>query len=135
MCYLFISTAKRSLLTVSGRSSYFEFWFWFSSTILPSKMKSLFFSLLKFAKSSCHFVKHKSVFFQILHQSSVPSNITLLYMFSSNIICFIQKEPFKVQIFETFECSGQNSSNCGVNFETTSQFLLKFWIILYCHVT
>ena len=27
-----------------------------------------------------------------------------------------------MQIFQTFECSGQNLSNCGVNFETTSQF-------------
>ena len=29
--------------------------------------------------SSCHFRKRKPVFLQILHQSSVPSNITLLY--------------------------------------------------------
>ena len=59
--------------------------------------------------SSCHFGKHKSIFLQILHQSSVPSNITPLYFFSSNIIYFVQKDPIKVQIFETFEFSGQNS--------------------------
>ena len=31
--------------------------------------------------SSCHFWKHKSVFLQMLHQYSVPSNITPLYFF------------------------------------------------------
>ena len=37
--------------------------------------------------------------------------ITPLYFFSSNNIYFAQKEPIKVKIFETFECSGQNLSN------------------------
>ena len=32
-------------------------------------------------------------------------------LFSSNNIYFAQKEPIKVKIFETFECSGQNLSN------------------------
>ena len=34
-----------------------------------------------------------------------------------------------MQIFETIQCSGQTSSNAVGNFETTSQFLLKFCII------
>ena len=34
---------------------------------------------------SFHFWKHEPVFLQILHQSPVPSNITPLYFFSSNI--------------------------------------------------
>ena len=82
-------------------------------------MKSLFFSLSKFANrcflvcqnfpnSSCHFRKHQSVFLQILYESSVSSSITPPYFFSSNIIYFVQKEPNKAQIFETFECLGQN---------------------------
>ena len=37
--------------------------------------------------------------------------ITPLYFFRSNVIYFAQKETIKVQIFETFECSGQNSRN------------------------
>ena len=45
-----------------------------SSAILLSKMKSLFFSL-----QTKIFRKHKSVFLQILHQFSVPSNIIPLY--------------------------------------------------------
>ena len=42
--------------------------------------------------SSCHFRKHKSVFLQILHR------LTLLYFFSSSILCFNHKEPMKVKI-------------------------------------
>ena len=67
-------------------------------------------------KSSCHFWKQKSVFLQILYQSSVPSNITTLYFFSSNIIYFDQKQPIKVQSFENFNCSGQNSTNSSCQF-------------------
>ena len=62
--------------------------------------------------SSCHFPSNKSVFLQILHNSSVPWKITSLYFFSSNNIYFGQKEPIKMKIFRTFfECSGQNLSN------------------------
>ena len=37
-----------------------------------------------------------------MHHSSVSSNITLLYFFSSNIICFVQKEPIKSANFWDF---------------------------------
>ena len=50
--------------------------------------------------------------------------------FSSNNIYFAQKEPIKMKIFETFNCSGQICQIPHVNFETTSQFLSKFFIIL-----
>ena len=63
--------------------------------------------------SSCHgfFSNHNSVFLQILYHSSVVWKIILLYFLSSDILYFGQKEPVKVQIFEAFECLGQNSSN------------------------
>ena len=48
---------------------------------------------------------------QILHPFSVWWKITLLYFFSWNNIYFVQKEPIKKKIFETFKCSDQNSSN------------------------
>ena len=67
--------------------------------------------------SSGHFPSNKSVFLQILHHSSLSWKITPLYFFSSNNIYFPQKEPIKVKIFETFECSVQNLSN----------FLHQFW--------
>ena len=39
--------------------------------------------------NSCHFWKYKSVFFQILHQSSVSWDITPLHFFSWNFIYFL----------------------------------------------
>ena len=88
-----------------------------SSAILLSKMKSIFQLANKnFENSSCHFRKCKSVFLQILHQSSLQSNITPLYFFSSNIIYCGQKQPIKAQIFEIFKFSTQNLSNSSCQF-------------------
>ena len=61
--------------------------------------------------SSCYFPNHKSVFLQILHDSSVSWKITPLHFFRSKVIYFARKGPIKVQILETFECSDQNSPN------------------------
>ena len=82
----------------------------------------------------CQFWNDKSIPLQILYPSSVSWKITPLYFFSSNNIYFAQKEHIKMNIFETFKCLGQNSSNSWhVNFEMTSQFLLKFYIPLHYH--
>ena len=81
-----------------------------------------------FPNSSCYFWKHKLVLLQILHQSSVLSNIASLYFFSSNIMYFGQKEPIKVQLFETFGCSDQNSSNSSSQFWNNKSIPLQ---ILY----
>ena len=63
--------------------------------------------------SSCHFPNHKSVFLQILNDSSVSLKITPLYFFKSSVIYFAQKGPIKLQIFETLECLDQSSpSSC-----------------------
>ena len=61
--------------------------------------------------SSCHFWKRKSVFLQILYQTSVPSNLTLLYFLSPSLIYCGQKQPIKEQIFEILKSSGQTLSN------------------------
>ena len=71
-----------------------------------------------FAKFLMLFLKAQFSFASIFHQYSVPSNITPLYFFSSNIIYFGQKQSIKVQIFEIFECSGQNLSNSSCQFWT-----------------
>ena len=55
----------------------------------------------------CQIPSNKWAFLQILHHFSMPWKITSLYFFSSNNIYLAQKEPIKVNIFETFECSGQ----------------------------
>ena len=62
--------------------------------------------------SSYQLPNHKSVFLQTLYDSLVSWKIAPLYFFRSNVIYFAQKEPIKVQIFETFECSCQNEPNC-----------------------
>ena len=58
--------------------------------------------------SSCYFWKYKSVFLQILHQYSVPSNIIPIYFFSSNIYTLVKSSSLKCKFFEIFKCSGQN---------------------------
>ena len=68
--YSIISKVKQSFRTASGRSSCFEFWFWFISVILLPKMKSLFFSLSKFAKPLMSFLKA---------QISFLSNFALIF--------------------------------------------------------
>ena len=70
------------------------------------------------SNSLCRFWKHKLVFLQNLHHSSVPSKIALLYFLSSSIIYFGQKEPIKVLVFEVFECSSQNLLNFSCQFWT-----------------
>ena len=52
----------------------------------------------KLPYSSCHLLNYRSVFLQILHQSSVSWKITRLYIFRSNVIYLAQKEPVKVEI-------------------------------------
>ena len=69
------------------------------------------------SNSLCQFWNGKSILLQILHPPSLSWNITPLHFFSSNNIYFAEKEPIKVKVFETFECSGQNLSNS----------LCKFW--------
>ena len=68
------------------------------------------------SNSLCEFWNDKSIPLQILYPSSASWKIIPLYFFSSNNIYFAQKEPIKVKIFETFECSGQNLSNSSCQF-------------------
>ena len=63
------------------------------------------------SNSLCQFWNDKSIPLQILYPSSVSWKIIPLYFFSSNNIYFAQKEPIKMKIFETFECSDQILSN------------------------
>ena len=60
-----------------------------------------------------------------MHHSSMSWKITPFYFFSSNNIYFAQKEPIKVKIFETFECSGQNLSNSFCQFWNDKSILLQ----------
>ena len=59
------------------------------------------------SNSLCQFWNDKSIPLQILYLPSVLWKIIPLYFLSSNNTYFAQKEPIKVEIFETFECLGQ----------------------------
>ena len=80
------------------------------------------------SNSLCQFWNDKSIPLQILYPSSVSWKITPLYFFSSNNVYFAQKEPIKVNIFETFECSGQNLSTSLCQFANNMSIPLQ---ILY----
>ena len=87
--------------------------------------------------SSCHFWKHKSFFLQTLHQSSLPSNITPLHFFLLKHCILWSKEPIKVQIFEIFECLGQNLSNSSFQFwnEKSIPLQILHYSSLSWHIT
>ena len=75
--------------------------------------------------SLCHFWKQMPVFLQILPQYSVPSNTTPLYFLSSNILYFGQKQLIKVQIFEIFQCSGEDLPNSSCHFPNHKPVFLR----------
>ena len=109
----------------------FEFWFSFSSAILLSEMESFFSAWeQKFANFFMCFWKHKSVFFQILHQCSVPSDITPMCYFRSKIIYFKQKKALKCNFFRISSARVKIREISQANFGTTNQFLFQFRIIL-----
>ena len=84
--------------------------------------------------SSCEFWNGKSFPLQILRYFSVSWKITPLYFSSSNNIYFAQKEPMKVNIFETFlSAQIKICQTPYVNFEMTSRFLSKFCFPLQFH--
>ena len=64
----------------------------------------------------CQFWNGKSIPIQIFYPCWVSRKITALCIFSWSNICFAQKEPIKMEIFETFKCSGQNWSNSSCQF-------------------
>ena len=136
LCYSFISKVKQSFHTASGRSSCFEFLFWFSSAILIFKMIFGIFQPVNenLPNSSCNFRKHKSVFLQILHQSSMPSNITPQYFFlPQTLYILVKSSPLKCKFLRFLSAQVKIWQISHVNFEVTSQFLYKLCIIHYCH--
>ena len=62
----------------------------------------------------------------ILHHCSLSWHmITPLEILSSYIFCFGQKDPIKVPIFNTFECSGQNLPNSSRHFPNHKSVFLQ----------
>ena len=75
--------------------------------------------------SSCNFSKHRSLFLQTLHQSSVLSSVTPLYFFKLKQYIPWSKEPIEEQIFQIFECSSQNMSNSLCQFSKYKSVFLQ----------
>ena len=95
-CYSFIFKVKWSFVTASVLFSCFKFLFWFSSAILLSKMKLLFFRLWKFTKFLMSFLKAQGSF-----SSNFASPLSVMkhnssVLFNASIIYFCQKEPINV---------------------------------------
>ena len=105
------------------------------SPIYFLKWNSYFAAFENLPNSSCRFWKHKSVFLQILHQSSMPSNETSLHFFSSNIIYFGKSSLLNCQLFRFSSAQVKIRQNPHVIFELTIQFLFKYCIILHCYDT
>ena len=74
---------------------------------------------------------NKSIPHRILYHSSVSWKITPLHFFSSDNIYFAQKEPIKVNIFETFKWSGQNLSNSSCQFSNDKLIPLQIFVSLF----
>ena len=94
------------------------FLLWIKGSHQSSNFETFKWSRKSLPNYSCHFPNHKSVFLQIYFASlfSVMKDNSSVRFFSSNVIYFVQKEPIKVQIFETFKWVGQNSSNSSCQF-------------------
>ena len=92
--------------------------------------------IVTYCHFSCHFPNHKSVFLQILHDSSVSWKLTLLYFFRSKVLYFARKGPIKAQILR-LSSAPIKIHQVLVIFETANWFSFKFWItlprdILFC---
>ena len=74
---------------------------------------------------SYNFSKHRSLFLQTLHQSSMLSSVTPLYFFKLKQYIPWSKEPIKEQIFYIFECSSQNMSNSLCQFSKYKSVFLQ----------
>ena len=70
-----------------------------------------------------------------LNHSSVSWDISLLHFFILNFKCFGQNELIKVQIFRLATARMKINQIPHVIFQSTSQFLLKFCIILQYYDT
>ena len=65
-------------------------------------------------------------------KSSVPSNITPLYFFSSKLRTLFKKSPLKCKCLRFLSAWVKIYQIFHVSFETKSPFLFKFCIIIQC---
>ena len=83
LCYSFISKVKMN------------FYFHLVPPFFSPKWNRYFSACETLPNSSCHFGKDKSIFLQILHQSSVTLNTTLLYILAQTLYTLVKNSPLK----------------------------------------
>ena len=84
--------------------------------------------------SSCRFPNHKSVFLKILDHSSVSWNNNLpVLILAQTLHTLVKKGPLKCRFLRLLSVQVRICQIPHINFETTSQSLFKFCIILQCH--
>ena len=136
-----MSVLKRQVNSSSNFASFFffmtkispvnfkliHFLFWIKESHQSPNFETFKWSGENYPNSLCHFWKQKSIFLHILHQYSVPSNITPLYFFNSNIIYTLVKgSPLKCKFLRFSSAQVKIHQIPHINFETTSQFLFQF---------
>ena len=75
--------------------------------------------------SSCHFPNHKSVFLQILHDSSVSWNMLLCTFLGQTLYTLHKRDQSKCNFFRLFSAQIK-IHQILVSFETKNNFLFKF---------
>ena len=83
--------------------------------------------------SSCHFPNHKSVFLQILHDSSVSWNMLLCTFLGQTLYTLHKRDQSKCKFFRLFSAQIK-IHQILVIFETKNKFLFKFCTSLIVRV-
>ena len=83
--------------------------------------------------SSCHSPKHKSVFLQILHHSQCHEIKLICTILAQTLYTLVKSSPLKCKFLRLSSTRDKIRQIPYVNFETSSQFLFRFFITLQCH--
>ena len=85
--------------------------------------------------SSCYLPNHISVFLQILHHSLVSWNKLLCIILVQTLYTLLKSSPLKCKDFKLSSAWVKIRQILYVSFETASQSLFRFFIILQCYNT
>ena len=84
--------------------------------------------------SSCHFPNHKSVFLQILHDSSVSWNMLLCTFLGQTLYTLHKRDQSKCKFFRLFSALIKIHQILVIS-ETKNKFFFKFCPTLWYHET
>ena len=84
---------------------------------------------------SWSFSNHKLVFLQNLHNSLVSWKMILLYFSAQTLYALVTRSQLRHKFFRLLSALAKIREVSDVHFETASQFLFDFCIILHFHGT